>query len=60
VYEATRWEAFEPAASRAVEMDLDTIWRSAAEIPSEWYEGDRDRLNRLVEVLTIDDLRFGG
>ena len=43
--------AFEPALTRAEEMDADTIWRCAAEIPEEWYEGDRDGLNRLVEAL---------
>lgn len=52
VYESvTGWEAFEPALTRAEEMDADTIWRCAAEIPEEWYEGDRDGLNRLVEAL---------
>jgi hypothetical protein len=45
-YERVRgWDAFEPALSRAETMDSDTIWRSAAEIPEEWYEGDRDGLN---------------
>ena len=52
VYEGVMgWEAFEPALTRAEEMDADTMWRCAAEIPEEWYEGDRDGLNRLVEVL---------
>ncbi len=52
VYEGvTGWEAFEPALTRAEEMDADTIWRCAVEIPEEWYEGDRDGLHRLVEVL---------
>lgn len=52
VYECvTGWEAFEPALTRAEEMDSDTIWRCAAAIPEEWYEGDRDRLHRLVEAL---------
>jgi len=52
VYEGvTGWDAFEPALTRAEEMDSDTIWRSAAEIPEEWYEGDRDGLHRLVEAL---------
>jgi len=52
VYEGvTGWEAFEPALTRAEEMDADTIWRCAAEIPEEWNEGDRDGLHRLVEVL---------
>ena len=45
------WEAFEPALSRAEEMDAHTIWRCAANIPEEWYEGDRDGLNWLVEAL---------
>jgi len=45
------WEAFEPALGRAEEMDTHTIWRCAADIPEEWYEGDRDGLNRLVEAL---------
>ena len=47
----TGWEAFEPALTRAEEAGLDTIWRCAAEIPEEWYEGDRDGLHRLVEAL---------
>jgi hypothetical protein len=47
----TGWESFEPALTRAEEMDLDTIWHCAAEIPEEWYEADRDGLNRLVEAL---------
>jgi hypothetical protein len=45
------WEAFEPALSRAEEMDAQTIWRCAAHIPEEWCEGDRDGLDRLVEAL---------
>ena len=52
VYEGvTGWEAFEPALTGAEEMDAHTIWRCAAEIPEEWYEGDRDGLHRLVEAL---------
>ena len=52
VYESVSgWEAFEPALIRAEEMDSDTVWRFAAEIPEEWYEGDRDGLHRLVEAL---------
>ena len=47
----TGWEAFEPALTRAEEIDSDTIGRCAAEIPEEWYEGDRDGLSRLVETL---------
>jgi hypothetical protein len=52
VYERVMgWEAFDPAVSRAEEMDAHAIWRCAAEIPEEWYEGDRDGLSRLVETL---------
>jgi len=52
VYEGVMgWEAFEPALSRAEEMDANTIWRCATEIPEEWYEGDRDGLDRLVQAL---------
>jgi hypothetical protein len=45
------WEAFEPTLSRAEEMDADAIWQCAADIPEEWYEGDRTGLERLVETL---------
>ncbi|MFZ0296765.1 MAG: HipA family kinase [Candidatus Sulfotelmatobacter sp.] len=52
VYEGvTGWEAFEPVLSRAEEMDVHTIRRCAADIPEEWYEGDRDGLDRLVQAL---------
>ena len=52
VYEGVMgWEAFDPALSRAEKMDADTIWQCAADIPEEWYEGDRDGLDRLVEAL---------
>jgi ABC-type nitrate/sulfonate/bicarbonate transport system substrate-binding protein len=47
----TGWEAFEPALTRAEEIDIDQIWRIAAEIPPEWYEFDTAGLNRLVEGL---------
>jgi len=52
VYEGvTGWEAFEPALSRAEEMDAGAIWECAADIPEEWYEADREGLERLVEAL---------
>ena len=52
VYEGVMgWEAFEPALSRAEAMDAQSIWRCAADIPQEWYEGDRDGLDRLVEAV---------
>jgi hypothetical protein len=45
------WDAFEPALTCAEEMNIDQIWRIAAEIPQEWYEFDTTGLNRLVEDL---------
>lgn len=52
VYEGVSgWHSFEPALSRAEEMDAQTIWRCAADILQEWYEEDLDGLNRLVEAL---------
>ena len=47
----TGWDAFEPALTKAEEMDVDLIWSYATGIPEEWYEGDRDGLHRLVESL---------
>ena len=52
VYEGmTGWDAFEPALSRAEEMDAHGIWRCASDIPEEWCEGDRVGLERLVDTL---------
>ena len=52
VYQHVRnWDAFEPALTRAEDMDIDAIWRIGAGIPSEWYEHDRTGLDRLVEEL---------
>lgn len=52
VYEGVRgWEAFEPALTRAESIDAENIWQCAADIPEEWYEGDRPSLERVVEEL---------
>jgi len=45
------WDCFDSALSRAEEMDAGGIWQIGADIPEEWYDGDRDALNRLVEAL---------
>jgi hypothetical protein len=53
VYEGVRgWEAFEPALTRAESMDTESIWRCAADIPEEWYEGDRHSLERVLEQVS--------
>ena len=52
VYKDVRgWDAFEPALSRAEQMDANEIWQLAADIPEEWYEFDSDGLRRVVEEL---------
>lgn len=54
VYEGvTGWESFEPALSKVEEMSCDAIWRSVADLPEEWYGGDRESLERLVETLLL-------
>jgi hypothetical protein len=52
VYEVvTGWETFEPALTRAEQMDISHLSRYAIQIPEEWYECDIDGLNRLIETL---------
>jgi len=52
VYEnVTAWESFEPALTRAEQMDLGELWRYSAQVPEEWYEYDADGMNRLIETL---------
>jgi hypothetical protein len=52
VYEGvTGWQSFEPALARAEEMSCDAIWRCVADLPGEWYGGDREALDRVVEEL---------
>jgi hypothetical protein len=59
VYEnVTAWESFEPALTRAEQMDLDELWRYAAQVPEEWYEYDVSGMNRLIETLYRRRLRI--
>lgn len=52
VYEGvTGWVSFEPALTKAEEMSCDAIWRCAENIPEDWYEGDHEALERLVQTL---------
>lgn len=52
VYESvTGWEAFEPALTRAEQIDISELSRFAAHIPEEWYEHDVDGLHRLIDAL---------
>lgn len=49
--EITGWNAFEPWLSRIETMAPETVWESARDIPPQWYGGDQDDLERLVEKL---------
>ena len=47
----TSWESFEPALTRAEQMDLGELWECSAGIPSEWCGDDAAGLPRLIEDL---------
>ena len=47
----TGWEAFEPWLTRIETMPAETVWAAANEIPPEWYGGDLDEMEALVEKL---------
>lgn len=54
----TAWESFEPALTRAEQMDPDELRRYAAQVPEEWYECDVCGMNRLIETLYRRRLRI--
>ena len=47
----TGWDSFEPVLSRIEEIDYTNLWKSAAEVPQEWYQYDSQALCQLVETL---------
>jgi hypothetical protein len=47
----TGWESFEPWLSRIESLERDIAWSVAEEIPQEWYGGDWDALQKLVQTL---------
>ena len=49
--EITGWESFEPWLTRLETMPAETIWKSANEVPPEWYGGDLEAMESLVEKL---------
>jgi hypothetical protein len=52
VYEGVRgWESFEPWLSRIEKMEENAVWNLAGDIPSDWYGGEWDELERLVRTL---------
>ncbi len=52
VYEdVTGFESFEPWLSRIENLDGTLLWRVAEEVPPEWYGGETEALERLMESL---------
>ena len=52
VYESvTGWHSFEPTLSEVEHLDINDLWKIAAEIPEEWYEHDSEGITRLIEML---------
>jgi hypothetical protein len=45
------WGSFEPWLSRIETMEEEAIWAAAGEIPPEWYCGEWDALQELVQKL---------
>ncbi len=59
VYQGVKaWESFEPALTRAEELDLGELWQYAAQVPEEWYEYDISGMNCLIETLYRRRLRI--
>ena len=49
--DVTGWESFEPWLTRIEEFDAGKAWSIAETIPPEWYEGNAEVLETLVEKL---------
>jgi hypothetical protein len=49
----TSRESFGPALTIAEEAEIVDIWRCAERIPSEWYEHDREGLERIVQTIHL-------
>lgn len=47
----TGWQSFEPWLSRIESLSPDRAWEAAESLPPEWYEGQADVLEKLVEQL---------
>jgi len=46
----TGWNSFEPWLSRIEALDEEQIWRTAADIPEEWYESKEDLVNLVCNL----------
>ena len=47
----TGWNDFEPALSRAEQVEAHQLWQCACDMPKEWYQEDSNGLRRLVDTL---------
>ena len=47
----TGWENFEPWLSNAEQLEAQPVWAIAETLPPEWYEGNVELLEQLVEKL---------
>jgi hypothetical protein len=45
------WASFEPWLSRIETMDSDTLWNIADVVPPEWYGGEMNTMERLLEQM---------
>jgi len=50
-HEVTGWESFEPWLSRMEAVAAEQVWAIAETVPPEWYGGDLNEMERLVEGL---------
>ena len=52
VYESvTGWNSFEPWLNEVERMDPQFAWELASKMPPDWYDGQFDRLEQLIEEL---------
>jgi hypothetical protein len=49
--EIAGWDSFEPWLTRLETMAEETVWAAANEVPPEWYGGDLNEMEALVEKL---------
>ena len=56
----TGWESFEPCLTRLETMAAETVWAAANEVPPEWYGGNLNEMEALVEKLLARRSRIRG
>lgn len=47
----TGWDSFEPWLSRIEKLREDVVWQIAEQVPPEWYGGEWETLEKLLETL---------